>query len=635
AGEARFYLTNTTTATLTLNVADAQTSSTSPVPISYSSTGSSYRITNAESVEPVAGRPHLMRVTHYSGCSAANVEGTKDMSAWYEPTLIHPGGAAAPRMCPAPAGTPNSCLPDANPQTCGNAPLPSSVPQRSNLSLAFNGSANAYFCLKSTDIGNFYPQLSETANPDAATISSPLMTLRPFAVVVSGIKSGAVNNPATNAVATTANGGAAFVSAGTDFAATVGAYLWNAAGDTNVTNGDGFPDTDKTFAQITGGGVVTSYADIVRLTAEAPFAPSPGALGALSDNEVTISNGVQSSLVLDYSEVGAFTLAATSTQYQPVHGVNLANRMRYYTTGGANAAPNRVIGRFKPHYFEASGPTLEHGCDAGAFTYQGQAFRLGFTLRAMNRRGQVTTNYGRAGYAPVATGNVLSLVAENGDDGVNRGARIAPVTPTTLALNAWTNGLFVYPSPLAPNNNAFAFSRAANAEEPFAALAIGLGLTDTLDAVPLRGDMNAATTGNCTLCNAAMLGQTDMRFGRMRIPNGHGALGLPLGVPIETQFWSGGRFVRNTDDNCTALAAPSFAFAGYKDGLNAGNMNASNIGSPALVQSGAGAIRLASPNTTQKGSVLLQSALPHLPGSGQQTFGVFRGGPVIYFRERW
>jgi MSHA biogenesis protein MshQ len=40
-----------------------------------------------------------------------------------------------------------------------------------------------------------------------------------------------------------------------------------------------------------------------------------------------------------------------------------------------------------------------------------------------------------------------------------------------------------------------------------------------------------------------------------------------------------------------------------------------------------------SPTPAGKGAVNVNSLIPYLPGIGRATFGVYKGGPVIYRRE--
>jgi MSHA biogenesis protein MshQ len=649
-GVAQFYLSDTASESLTLTVSDTSSVSTSTNPITFSNTATSYIIEDAENtIGAVAGRPHLFKVTHITGCGPTAVSGTLAMSGWYSPDSSDPGGAA-PRMCPALSST--SCLPDVSPQTCSNAQLTTSAPGSSNLTLDFNGNAFAYFCLKSSDVGKYSLMMRETALPSSTTASTPLMTIRPFAVVVndvkqvtvSGLNTVTINNPASSA-----NGGAAFVSAGSNFQATVGGYRWSASAD---ADNNGVPDAAVNFGAITTGGIAPKYSDTVTLSA-ALAEPAGGTGGTLSGNSVAVTGGSTTQLSLSYSEVGTFNLGATpSLNYLNTANLSLSNRVAIYSNPNSSAQ-HRVVGRFKPDHFGVVANSLTHGC--GSFTYEGQAFSLGFTVQAQNKSGNPTQNYGVSGYAPVASGALMSLVAENGDDGTDRNnpARILPALPTISSTipsaSAWGDGSALAPYGQFAVAGSYTFTRAANAEGPFSSLNVGLKVVDsTSDNVPLAGaNMTATTSGACAPnCDAVLLGATDMRYGRMRIDNAYGSELLDLPVTLEAQYWNGTQYVRNTADNCTPLTSGNYTFTGQtgnptgKVGINTTNMNkASNFIDGTTMSGGIGKIRLrkptAPPTVTAKGSVLLNSTIPYLPGTGRETFGVYKSGPVIYFREQY
>ena len=116
-----------------------------------------------------------------------------------------------------------------------------------------------------------------------------------------------------------APGGVAFAKAGTNFQATVGAYLWNSAADTNVALGDGVPDAGATLAQITANGAAPSYIWQTTVSGGAPYTPVGGTSIPWSNIQVgscpaaapnCFSSGIATPTNLSYSEVGSFTLAS-------------------------------------------------------------------------------------------------------------------------------------------------------------------------------------------------------------------------------------------------------------------------------------------------------------------------------------
>jgi MSHA biogenesis protein MshQ len=491
--------------------------------------------------------------------------------------------------------------------------------------------------------------LRETALPSSTTASTPLMTIRPFAIVVndvkqvtvSGLNTVTINNPAGSA-----NGGAAFVSAGSNFQATVGGYRWSASAD---ADNNGIPDAGVKFGAITAGGIAPKYTDTVTLSAALyGQTEQDGAVGGgLNGYQVAVTGGSTTQLSLAYSEVGAFKLGA-SFQQDYLNSVQLSNRLAIYSNPNSSDQ-NSIVGRFKPDHFgvKKDRNKLTHGCDVSAFTYEGQTFDLEFVLQAQNKSGILTRNYGVSGYAPVASGAIMSLVAENGDDGTDRNnpARILPALP---AISAWGNGT-AEPYGQFTVSGSYSFSRGANPDGPFSSLNVGLKVVDsTSDNVPL-GDTNmkATSAGDCAPnCDAIKLGTTDMRYGRMRIDNAYGSELLDLPVTLEAQYWNGTQYVRNAVDNCTSLTSGNYLMSDQtgnptgKVGINATNMNlAGNFIEGTKMSGGLGKIRLrkpaAPPTVTAKGSVLLKSKIPYLPGTGRETLGVYKSGPVIYFREQY
>ena len=96
-----------------------------------------------------------------------------------------------------------------------------------------------------------------------------------------------------------------------------------------------------------------------------------------------------------------------------------------------------------------------------------------------------------------------------------------------------------------------------------------------------------------------------IRFGRLVLSNAHGSELLKLPVPIETQYWNGSGFARNTADFCTQLAAANVALSGWKRDLNACETSVELSG---RFSAGQGNLRLtkpAIPNVGNTGSVNL------------------------------
>lgn len=161
---------------------------------------------------------------------------------------------------------------------------------------------------------------------------------------------------------------------------------------------------------------------------------------------------------------------------------------------------------------------------------------------------------------------------------------------------------------------------------------------------------------------------TQLRFGRLRLSNANGSELLNLHVPVEAQFWNGSSFIGNGLDSCTTIPGASIEMGSYLK-----NLAACETAVPANVTltNGTGRITLPAPGAGNNGSVDLtlflgpatvntrtctavgplstqidtvNGTLGYLQGNwrgapfvndptARATFGVFRSGPVIYFRE--
>ena len=91
-----------------------------------------------------------------------------------------------------------------------------------------------------------------------------------------------------------------------------------------------------------------------------------------------------------------------------------------------------------------------------------------------------------------------------------------------------------------------------------------------------------------------------IRFGRLVLANAHGSELLGLPVPIETQFWDGSHFVRNTADACTQFSANQVTLSNWRRDLNACETSAALSG---RFNAGRGSLRLSAPGAGNTGSV--------------------------------
>lgn len=543
-------ITNTHADNMTISVVDsvaAASFSTSAV-INFSDNIFVISSTDSLGTTAVAGRNHAMKAELFKKdpstgiCSIdTNYTGSKNLDAWYVADVSHPAGAAAPVIS---AATPGSC--NIAPVLTLSTSVPAPNPGSNNLLNVPFSSGVWNFCLLTSDVGKYDINLRDDTRiyATATNISSVTntLTVRPFALGLSGIAQGALVNPGG-----TAAGGAKFVAAEDTFQVTVGGYLWQAADD---ANNDGVPDTAAT--NVTDNGLTPSYRWATTLSVTTPITPVAGSIGSLgggvaialagfSGGSATVSN-------LTYSQVGSMTMSA-----------NAAN---YLNSGISLSGTSGVVGRFYPDHFSLTAVSLIAAC-GGSFTYMDQpALNFSYTLQAQGKNNTVTSNYSTALAYPVAA---VSLVAENANSGTDLGGRI-----TNIPASSWLSGQYLVNSPTAR------FSRAAAPDGAYDALAIGVRAVDADGAVISGRDMNAATAGACgAACDAKQLATTSVRFGRLWLQNANGSELLALPVPMETQFYSGSGFTTNTLDNCTAITAANVGLGNYQTNLSAGETTAS------------------------------------------------------------
>jgi hypothetical protein len=260
--------------------------------------------------------------------------------------------------------------------------------------------------------------------------------------------------------------------------------------------------------------------------------------------------------------------------------------------------------------------------------YEGEPFGLGYTVSAVNASSTITTLY-KGAWAK----GVVAAQAENNDAGTDlnaSGARLAGV------LGSWNNGSY------SVSTSSAQFVRNATPDGPFDSLQIGIEVTDA-DGPVLQGrNMNATGTGACgAACSAVAIGNLRMQFGRLKLTNAHGSELLNLRVPSEVQYWAGTYFTTASEDSCTTIAASSITLV--KTPVSCATSVSGNVGH----SSGRGSATLLKPlakchadvtvNLTADNKTYL---LGQWSGAGytqnpaaRATFGVRKGGPLIYMRE--
>jgi hypothetical protein len=294
-------------------------------------------------------------------------------------------------------------------------------------------------------------------------------------------------------------------------------------------------------ARNSAGAVTGNYQGAPDITLEGFILPASCASCALDAGEFS-GAGTLASSTASYSDVGVIALKASDTSFASVDAADSDEAAMTIESATVN------VGRFVPDHFDVTPntPLFTPGC--GTFTYLGQPFGFAtapvLTVTAKNAAGNPTENYtsslwklGAGGLNPVwsaAAGTVssvdVSLPAPTVvDDGDGSG---------TLTFGVGAGLRFQRSALTAPFN---------------ASLNLSATLTDA-DGVRFEG--NPYTLSGIGF----VAGQSQMRFGRLRMANASGSERLPLPVAATAQYWTGQGFAMNLADRCTALPTPGLTF---------------------------------------------------------------------------
>ncbi|MFM5366180.1 DUF6701 domain-containing protein [Aeromonas veronii] len=326
-----------------------------------------------------------------------------------------------------------------------------------------------------------------------------------------------------------------FKKAGETFQVDIRAMAWESANDRDICAGN-LTTPNFSLPNIALGSTLV--------------APNPGTnatLGTTAYSHVAAANSANN-VSQTVSEVGVFRMTATPPAAKPPEGSTVSTGYFGYTIPPASSLP---VGRFVPWDYSLSNGFITPACNA--FTYMSQPFASGFVLTARNLQKGTTANY-KGAFAK----GVAEMVAANALDGVARDKRIT-LSPSL----SWASGIASVnqQSPLGLNTR---FDRAASPEAPFATLSFGLKVDDkdggnTLLANP---NMNTAVAGTCSGsgCNAVLLGTQKLLYGRLQAGTAAGLASAPLAIPLQMQYYEGGNWLQNKEDQCTQLSLANQGF---------------------------------------------------------------------------
>lgn len=309
-----------------------------------------------------------------------------------------------------------------------------------------------------------------------------------------------------------------FKKAGETFQVDIKAMAWESANDGDICVGN---QTTPNFAlpNIALGSTLV--------------APNPGTnatLGTTTYSHVAAANSANN-VSQTVSEVGVFRMTATP----PVNGYF------NYTIPSTQSQP---VGRFIPADFNLVSGDIVPACNE--FSYMGQPFGVMLDVLARNTTGVQTRNY----TGPFAKGEAYLSVA-NDKDGKSLSSRLRSLQPLP-----WLNGR----AALTTGSSEFVRLSGTQPDGPYKSLLFGLYMRDndgerTLIASP---NFNDAVVGNCSGsgCNARQIDSVPMKayFGRLQAGTAAGLASAPLAIPLQMQYYEGGNWLQNKEDQCTQLS---------------------------------------------------------------------------------
>jgi MSHA biogenesis protein MshQ len=326
-----------------------------------------------------------------------------------------------------------------------------------------------------------------------------------------------------------------FKRTGEDFPLTIAAMAWQADNDTDFCSGNlATPNFALTNIAL-GSQLVAPKPGVEAVVGTASYDHS-NAKGSNNLNAVTQS----------LNEVGVFQMTAT-----PPVATSPSTGYFGYTIPAATSVP---VGRFVPWDFNLASGTITPAC--GGFSYMSQPFGVKTTVQARNKQLGITQNY-RDAFAK----GVISLVAANNQDGVDRSNRLDPLAQNWLSGQTSFDGQsrFLRQRELTPTLTA--------PEEPLRLLRLGLRVADgeTPETSFLTDrNMNPAVSGSCQSgvnCTAKQLsipkgaGDTMIAYyGRLLASTRQGVDSAPLALPLQVQYFEGGLWRANQQDVCSQIS---------------------------------------------------------------------------------
>lgn len=264
------------------------------------------------------------------------------------------------------------------------------------------------------------------------------------------------------------------------------------------------------------------------------------------------------------------------------------------------------------------------------FTYKGESIGLAFTLTAQNGLAIPTTTQNYTTSSSFAQLD-MATPASSGLGAENLGTLYTANLTVTSTAGTWAAGVANVTATLLMN-------RGTVADGPFNSFNLGIRPVD-LDNVQLQGydmELDGTIPGN----DHSKVGSTQIRFGRLKLSNAHGSELLALPVSAAMQYFNGTAFVTNTADSCTSIQSASIS-------LTQSPANCSSVSNSIVFTSGIGNMKLAKPLAKCRADMTINLGVPENKSylrvgatyidnpTARATFGIYKGGPIIYLREMY
>ena len=313
----------------------------------------------------------------------------------------------------------------------------------------------------------------------------------------------------------------AFVKAGDNFNLNISAVGWQQAGDSDFCDNTPTPSFALNNMALSTELVAPSGG------VNAVFNPAQYNHSAATDNKNILTANV--------SEVGVFNIRLTPDSNY--HGVTLPPSVSTPT------------GRFYPHHFNVSellSGQLQPYCSTdSAFAYSGQDINWQLApvveIQAQNAANNLTQNYTQAGFMKLPLNPaIFSLPTKDSSALANDGLPISLSTVINAgSLTTAAAGILNYT--LNALDDRFTYTKELRAEvDPFIPdLALTLNSFSDTDGA----DITAPLALN-------ILSAFELRYGRLWLEDSYGPETQNLLMPARAEYFSGGRFVQNSDDSC-------------------------------------------------------------------------------------